>query len=59
MTRIRPYAKAVVGTAVAFLGSLGAAMADHHGVTGEEWVAIATTTVVAAGAIFGVTNTPA
>lgn len=61
------YAKPVYGGAVAFLGSLGTAMievtkdgrvVEQAGVvTGQEWIAVVLATVVAVGAVFGVTGT--
>lgn len=51
-----PAAKAVYAGLVAFLGALGTAMTDDI-VTGSEWVTIASATVVAVGAVYGVTST--
>lgn len=51
------YAKPVYAALVAFLGALGTALADDEAVGPIEWVAIATATVVAAGAVFGVAGT--
>ena len=53
-----PYAKPVYAGAVAFLGALVAALSDDT-VTGAEWVTIASATVVAVGAVYGVTGTEA
>ena len=47
-------ASGVAGTAVAFLGGLGVAIADEV-VTGQEWVNIAIATVLGAVAAFGIT----
>lgn len=55
MDTIQKYAKAIVGTGVAFLGGLGTALADGV-VTPLEWVGISSVTLVAAGAIFYVPN---
>lgn len=52
---IRVYAKGIIATAVAFLGSLATALADGE-VTQLEWVGIASTTLVAAGAVISVAN---
>jgi hypothetical protein len=57
--------KAIVGSAIAiavtFLGALSVAIADNV-VTGQEWVTIASATLIAAGGVFGgvyaTTNTP-
>ena len=55
MTKIAPYAKALVGAAVAGLGALGTALTDSH-VSAQEWVAVASATLVALGVVFGVPN---
>lgn len=52
---VQVYAKGIIATGVAFLGSLGTALADGT-VTPLEWVGIASTTLVAAGAVIGVAN---
>lgn len=51
----KPYAKAIVGTGVAFLGTLGTALADGV-VSPIEWVGIASATLIAAGAVWGISN---
>jgi hypothetical protein len=51
------YAKGIVGALLAFLGALSVALPD--GVTGQEWIAIAITTVGVAGGAVGVPNKPA
>lgn len=51
--------KAFYGSAVAFLGGLGAVLVGNESisdVTTAQWVTISLATVVAWGAIFGVTN---
>jgi hypothetical protein len=58
VNRIAPYAKAFVGAAVAGLGSAGVALNDGH-INASEWVTIASATLVAFGAVFGVKNTTA
>lgn len=55
MNSIAPYAKAIVGAAVAGLGAAGTALTDGV-VSGQEWVAIASATLVALGVVFGVPN---
>lgn len=50
----KAYASGVAATLVAFLGALSVAYADGA-VSGQEWINIALTTVVAAAAGFGVT----
>lgn len=52
---VQVYAKGIIATAVAFLGSLGTALADGE-VTALEWVGIGVATLVAAGAVIGVPN---
>lgn len=47
-------ASGVTGTAIGFLTALGVAFSDNV-VTGGEWIAIATATVLAAAAAFGIT----
>jgi hypothetical protein len=44
----------VVATALGFLAPLGVAISDGQ-VTGQEWVAIATATILGAAAGFGIT----
>lgn len=51
------YAKAIVAAAVAGLGSLGTALGDNV-VSGQEWVTITSVTLVALGAVWGITNKP-
>lgn len=51
------YAKAIVGTIIAGLGSVEVALNDGV-ITGVEWIQIASAIVAAAGLIWGVTNTP-
>lgn len=55
MNSIAPYAKAFVGAAVAGLGAAGTALTDGV-ISGQEWVAIASATIVALGVVFGVPN---
>lgn len=57
MNWVKYAAKAVVAGGVAFGGALGTALADGS-VTPLEWVVVATTTLVALGAVFGVENGP-
>lgn len=56
--KLDPYAKAITGSLVAFLGAVQTALADGH-ITGTEWVVAATAAVVAAGAVWAVPNAPA
>ena len=49
------YLKAAVGAAVAGLGSAATAVTDGH-ITAAEWIAIATATLVALGAVWGAPN---
>lgn len=51
-------AKALYSSVVAFLGALGTAAADNQGISLNEWIAIATATVVAYGAVYFGTNGP-
>lgn len=53
--KLAPYAKALIGAAVAGLGSAAVALNDGH-VTAGEWVAIASASLVTLGAVFGVPN---
>lgn len=55
MTGVLPYAKAIVGALVAGLGALGTALTDGA-VSAQEWVAVASATLVALGVVFGVPN---
>lgn len=55
MKHIAPYAKALVGAATAGLGALGTALTDGD-VTAQEWVAVASATLVALGVVFGTPN---
>lgn len=48
-------AKAVIGAVIAGLGTAATALADNSGITALEWVAIATTTLVA---LYGVWQVP-
>ncbi|MFI6329846.1 hypothetical protein ACIBBG_16285 [Micromonospora chersina] len=54
----KPYAKAIVGGAVAGLTALGTALADNH-VTPSEWVGVAIATLAALGIVYAVPNRPA
>ena len=56
MSKVAPYAKAVVGALVAFLGTLGAVMGD--GVTGQEWITVALTTLASLGFVYYTPNKP-
>jgi hypothetical protein len=57
MTKIAPYAKAIVAALVAGLGSLYQALDGNPSVvTGQEWVAVAMTTLAGLAAVFGVPN---
>jgi hypothetical protein len=54
--------KAIFGAATAALGSLGAALVQAHtfsAIDDATWITIATATVLAFGAVYGVTNSPA
>lgn len=51
MRKFAPYAKAITGTVIAGLGSLGTALTDGV-VTPVEWVTIASATLVASYAIW-------
>jgi hypothetical protein len=53
---ITAYAKAITATVLAFLGALSTALPE--GVSGQEWIAIAVTTIVAGGAVWAVPNRP-
>ncbi|MEV0425380.1 hypothetical protein [Micromonospora sp. NPDC050495] len=53
-----PYAKAIVGGAVAGLTALGTALADDR-VTASEWVGVAVATLAALGIVYAVPNRPA
>lgn len=53
---LKPYAKAIVGALVAGLGVLGTALTDGQ-VTSVEWVGVASATLVALAAVWGVPNT--
>lgn len=55
MSGVLPYAKAIVGALVAGLGAAGTALTDG-GVSAQEWVAVASATLVALGVVFGVPN---
>ncbi len=48
--------KAIFAAVLAFLGSLQTAMSGGSGVTGEEWVIIASATVAALALVYGVSN---
>lgn len=53
--------KAFYGAAVAGLGSLGTVLVGDTSigqVTSGQWVAIALSTLIAFGAVYGVTNSP-
>lgn len=52
------YAKAIAAAAIAGLGALGTALGDNA-VSGQEWVTIASVTLVALAAVAGITNKPA
>ena len=56
--RWKPYAKAVIGGAVAGLTALGTALADDKVTTGE-WVGVAVATLAALGIVYAVPNKPA
>jgi hypothetical protein len=58
LTKVKPYAKAVAGAAVAGLSAYGTALADGT-VTSGEWVGVALAAVAAGAAVFGVPNKPA
>ena len=61
MSRIAPYAKAVIAALVAGLGSLGAVLVDDKSlgdVTDGQWIAVALAFLVALGAVFAVPNSP-
>lgn len=55
MEKIAPYAKSIVAALVAGLGALGTALTDG-GVSAQEWVAVASATLVGLGVVFGVPN---
>lgn len=56
--KIKPYAKAIVGAAVAGLTALGTALADDQ-VTTSEWVGVAIAALAALGIVYAVPNRPA
>lgn len=58
MEKLKPYAKAIVGAAVAGLTALGTALADNQ-VTTVEWVGVAVATLGALGIVYAVPNKPA
>lgn len=58
MEKLKPYAKAIVGAAVAGLTALGTALADNQ-VTTVEWVGVAVATLGALGIVYAVPNRPA
>ncbi len=53
------YVKATYAAAVAFLGSLGTALAEAGGVTSQQWVFISLATLLAFGGILGWQSAPA
>lgn len=53
--KLNPYAKAIVGAAVAGLTALGTALADDQ-VTATEWVTAAIATLAALGLVWAVPN---
>ena len=56
--KIKPYAKAIVGAAVAGLTALGTAMSDGQ-VTGEDWTRVVVAALVSLGLVYAVPNRPA
>jgi hypothetical protein len=58
MDKLKPYAKAIIGAAVAGLTALGTALTDDT-VTTTEWVAVAVATLTALYAVWRVPNKPA
>lgn len=61
MSKIAPYAKAVIAALVAGLGSLGAVLVDDKSlgdVTTGQWVVVASAFLVALGGVFAVANEP-
>ena len=54
----KPYAKAVIGGAVAGLTALGTALTDNQ-VTAAEWVGVAIAALAALGLVYAVPNKPA
>lgn len=56
MSKFAPYAKAVVAAIVAGLGSLYQALDGDQVVTGQEWIAVAMTTLTALGVVFAIPN---
>ena len=55
MSRIAPYAKAIIGALVAGLGALGVALEDGS-INSQEYVTIAAAFLVALAAVFIVPN---
>lgn len=55
MDRLSPFAKAIVGAAVAFTGAVATGAVDNAITLGEWWAAIAAGTA-AGGAVFGIRN---
>lgn len=53
----KPYAKAIIGAAVAGLTALGGALADDR-VTSGEWVGVAVATIAGLGLVYAVPNRP-
>ena len=52
-----PYAKAIVATLLASLGSAYLALNDNN-ITAQEWVQIAQVGIAAGAAVYGIPNVP-
>jgi hypothetical protein len=57
MDKVKPYAKAVVGAAVAFTGAVAVGYTDGA-MTAAEWWTSASAGLVAFGGVFGIPNRP-
>lgn len=55
MSKVSPYAKALIGAVVAGLNVLYQAL-DADGISGQEWVAVAIAVLTTGGVVFGVPN---
>lgn len=57
MSKVAPYAKAIIAALIAGLSALAAGLEDNS-LTSQEWITIALAFVVALGAVFAVPNRP-
>ena len=56
MSRIAPYAKALIAALVAGLSVIGAALAESDALTAQDWISAALAFLVALGAVYRVPN---